>query len=56
MKNNLAPKKTILFITGTRADFGKIKNLMKSVESNKAYDMHVLVTGMHMLKNMVKHI
>lgn len=42
--------KKILFITGTRADFGKLKRLMRYVESCEAFEMHVLVTGMHMLK------
>lgn len=40
--------KKILFITGTRADFGKVKSLiLKSEESG--FDVHVFVTGMHML-------
>jgi len=50
MNSNSPTKKNILFITGTRADFGKMKSLMRCVASSKAYDMHVLVTGMHMLK------
>ncbi|WP_227429026.1 UDP-N-acetylglucosamine 2-epimerase [Psychrobacter sp. I-STPA6b] len=42
--------KKVLFITGTRADFGKIKSLMNVVESSKDFELHVLVTGMHMMK------
>lgn len=40
----------ILFVTGTRADYGKIRGLMKSIEVSPEYELHVLVTGMHMLK------
>lgn len=42
--------KKILFVTGTRADFGKIKSLMAVVESSSDFELHVLVTGMHMMK------
>lgn len=40
----------ILFITGTRADFGKLKSLMSVVEESEDFELHVLVTGMHMMK------
>lgn len=49
LKRNLDMKK-ILFVTGTRADFGKIKSLMDKVESMENFELHVLVTGMHMMK------
>lgn len=42
------PKK-ILFITGTRADFGKIKPLIKKMEGEKDIECAVFVTGMHTL-------
>lgn len=42
--------KKILFVTGTRADFGKIKNLMGIVENSEDFELHVLVTGMHMMR------
>lgn len=41
--------KKILFLTGTRADYGKIKSLMKEVEKNPKFELHIFVTGMHML-------
>lgn len=43
-------KKRILFLTGTRADFGKLKSLMGAVVSSELFEIHVFVTGMHMLK------
>lgn len=39
----------ILFLTGTRADFGKMKPLMQQVERSEAFECVVFVTGMHML-------
>ncbi|TEA78019.1 UDP-N-acetylglucosamine 2-epimerase [Allopusillimonas ginsengisoli] len=42
--------KKILFLTGTRADFGKLKKLMRFVEGRADMELHVAVTGMHMLK------
>ncbi|MEC8885988.1 MAG: UDP-N-acetylglucosamine 2-epimerase [Pseudomonadota bacterium] len=42
--------KRILFITGTRADFGKIKRLMTFVEQSDDFELNVFVTGMHMLQ------
>jgi UDP-N-acetyl-D-glucosamine 2-epimerase, UDP-hydrolysing len=41
--------KRIVFITGTRADYGKLKSLMLSVEKSDNFELHVYVTGMHML-------
>lgn len=40
----------ILFITGTRADFGKIKSLISSVEAHEEMEAYVYVTGMHLLQ------
>lgn len=42
--------KKILFLTGTRADYGKLKSLMKKVEQDENFELHVFVTGMHMLR------
>lgn len=42
--------KKILFLTGTRADYGKMKPLMKVVEAAENLDAHIFVTGMHTMK------
>lgn len=42
--------KKILFLTGTRADYGKLKPLMIAVEESKDFECHIFVTGMHTLK------
>lgn len=41
--------KKILFLTGTRADFGKLKSLIRKVETADGLETHLFVTGMHML-------
>src|SRR6476660_8536687 len=40
----------ILFLTGTRADFGKIKSLIQILENSEDFEVYVFVTGMHLLK------
>ena len=39
--------KKIIFVTGTRADFGKLKPLIKSCSKSKNFDVHIFITGMH---------
>ena len=34
----------IVFLTGTRADFGKLSSLMDSIESDDAFGCHIFVT------------
>lgn len=42
--------KKILFLTGTRADFGKIKSLIQILEQHQDFEPLVFVTGMHLQK------
>ncbi len=42
--------KKILFLTGTRADFGKIKSLISILDNHKDFEVFVFVTGMHLQK------
>ncbi|MFY8180944.1 MAG: UDP-N-acetylglucosamine 2-epimerase [Flavobacterium sp.] len=42
--------KKILFLTGTRADFGKIKSLISILENQPNFEVFVFVTGMHLQK------
>jgi UDP-N-acetylglucosamine 2-epimerase (hydrolysing) len=42
-------KKRILFISGTRADFGKLKPLVKAVHDHPDFEYTIFGTGMHML-------
>lgn len=41
--------KKVLFLTGTRADFGKLKTLISAVEQSSSMEPLLFVTGMHML-------
>lgn len=40
--------KKIVFLTGTRADFGKLKSLISITQESRKYDVHIFATGMHM--------
>ena len=42
--------KKIVFVTGTRADYGKLKSLIIQLEKIKDFKILVFVTGMHNLK------
>lgn len=42
--------KRIAFLTGTRADYGKIKPLIEALGKDQKYEIHILVTGMHLLE------
>jgi UDP-N-acetylglucosamine 2-epimerase (hydrolysing) len=46
--NESTPKK-VVFLTGTRADFGKIKSLLRSLNNSGSFSISLFVTGMHML-------
>ena len=41
-------RKKILFITGTRADYGKMKPLMKALDRDDGFEVFVFVCGMHL--------
>ena len=43
-------KKKIVFVTGTRADFGKLKSIILRLQSNSKFETLVFVTGMHLMK------
>jgi UDP-N-acetylglucosamine 2-epimerase (hydrolysing) len=40
--------KKILFLTGTRADFGKLKSLIEITIKNQEFETYIFATGMHM--------
>lgn len=42
--------KKIVFITGTRADYGKMKPLMKQVEESPSFEAYIYVSGMHLIE------
>lgn len=42
--------KKILFLSGTRADYGKLKPLIMSVENSADFETYIYVSGMHLLE------
>ncbi|MBC8297624.1 MAG: UDP-N-acetylglucosamine 2-epimerase (hydrolyzing) [Pelagibacterales bacterium] len=42
--------KKIVFVTGTRADYGKIKSIIQKLSYSKKYKIFIFVTGMHLLR------
>lgn len=42
-------KKKIVFLSGTRADFGKIKSLLQILQNNNEFEPYIFVTGMHLM-------
>ena len=43
-------KRKIVFLTGTRADFGKLRPLIEIVNNSNEFECHIFVTGMHLIK------
>lgn len=43
-------KYKVAFLTGTRADFGKLKSLIEILSKSDAFEVHIFATGMHMDK------
>lgn len=43
-------KKKLVFLSGTRADFGKLKSLINICNASNFFDVHIFVTGMHLDK------
>jgi UDP-N-acetylglucosamine 2-epimerase (hydrolysing) len=44
----LVKVKKIVFLTGTRADFGKLKSLISITQQCAAFETHIFATGMHL--------
>lgn len=41
-------KRKIVFISATRADFGKIKSIISLLDKERDFEVHIFATGMHM--------
>jgi len=44
----LSKQKKIVFLTGTRADFGKLKSLIKVTQASPNFNVQIFATGMHL--------
>src|SRR5438105_2514728 len=45
----MSKNKKVLFLTSTRADFGKLKPLIRVVNEMQGFEAAIFATGMHML-------
>lgn len=52
MEHDRGHMRKILFITGTRADYGKIKSLLKTVEDDSDFELYIFVSGMHLVEKL----
>ena len=51
--------KKILYITGTRADYGLMRHTLKAIDTNSNLNLSIAVTGMHLMPeygNTIKEI
>ena len=46
----MTKKRKILFITERRADYSRLKPIMKAVQKSDKLELQLIVTGMHLLK------
>ena len=44
-------RRRITFVTGTRADFGKMLPLMRGVELDSTFECEIVATGMHLMRS-----
>lgn len=50
MSEAIGRRRKVLFLTGTRADFGKLKALILGVQNADDFESRVFATGLHMLE------
>ncbi|NPV50424.1 MAG: UDP-N-acetylglucosamine 2-epimerase (hydrolyzing) [Candidatus Methanofastidiosum sp.] len=43
-------KRKILYITGSRADYGLMQSVLKKIDSHPNLELEIIVTGMHIMK------
>ena len=48
MREARRDSKRVIFLTGTRADYGKLKPIMLAVDADPDFEVQVFITGMHM--------
>ena len=44
-------KKKICLVTGSRAEYGLLKNLIKNLKNDKNINLKIMVTGMHLSRD-----
>ncbi len=48
--DSMTRKRKICVLTGTRAEYGLLRSLMRAIETNPKLELQLLVTGTHLLK------
>ena len=43
------PKRKILYISGTRADYGLMKEVLSAIKKHPDLDLEIIATGMHLM-------
>ncbi|MBE9595063.1 MAG: UDP-N-acetylglucosamine 2-epimerase (hydrolyzing), partial [Proteobacteria bacterium] len=43
-------KRKILYITGTRADYGLMQSVLKEIEEHPKLELEIVATGMHLME------
>ena len=51
MKNKMTKKRKIAVVTGTRAEYGVLKPLLREIKKSKNLELELMVTGMHLLES-----
>ena len=41
----------ICCVTGTRADYPRVKSVLKEIQKNKDFSLQIIVTGSHLLES-----
>ena len=44
-------KRKVIVVTGSRADYGLLKEILKKLNNDDFFDLYIIVTGSHLLKN-----
>ena len=47
-RSSAMPRKTICFVTGTRAEFGLMRSVLESIRRNRRLKLQIVATGMHL--------
>lgn len=50
MSKNNKPKKKILYISGTRADYGLMREVLRAIKKCPSLDLKIAVCGMHLME------
>src|SRR4051794_35620083 len=47
-RNSASTRRTICFVTGTRAEFGLMERTLRAIQSHAKLQLKIIATGMHL--------